>query len=150
MRIREARDEDMDAICALEAECFTDAWSEALISSMFSNNYDKIYVLEDETAPDAAHSSGMRILGYINTRDIGGDVDLMALCVSPAHRNKGYASLLMEEALKQPYHQIILEVRESNAAAIHLYEKYGFEKFARRAHYYSSPEEDAIIMIKKG
>jgi len=139
MWIRLAQDCDIDAINALEKECFTDAWSEALISNMFSNSYDKIYVLEDEE----------KVVGYINTRDIGGDVDLMALCVSPEHRRKGYAGKLMERILCDPYNQIILEVRDSNEAAIRLYEKYGFEKFARRERYYSNPDEDAIIMILK-
>ncbi len=139
MWIRQAQDADMDAISALEKECFTDAWSEALISNMFSNSYDKIFVLEEDE----------KVAGYINTRDIGGDVDLMSLCVSPAYRRKGYAGKLMERILCEPYRQIILEVRESNEPAIRLYEKYGFEKFARRERYYSSPDEDAIIMILK-
>jgi len=139
MWIRQARDNDMEAINALEKACFTDAWSETLISNMFSNSYDKIFVLEEDE----------RVVGYINTRDIGGDVDLMALCVSPECRRKGYAGKLMERILCEPYNQIILEVRESNEPAIRLYEKYGFEKFARRQGYYTSPDEDAIIMILK-
>jgi len=139
MWIRQAQDADMDAINNLEKECFTDAWSEALISNMFSNSYDKIYVLEEDE----------KVAGYINTRDIGGDVDLMAICVSPQYRRRGYAGKLIERILCEPYDQIILEVRESNEPAIRLYEKYGFTKFARREGYYSSPDEDAIIMILK-
>lgn len=152
INIRPAKDSDMSAVAALEQECFTDAWSEALISNMFSNSYDKIYVLTaDDSEIDSSDNgdTGEKVLGYINTRDIGGDVDLMALCVSPVHRNKGYAGMLIERILQEPYKQIILEVRESNAPAIHLYEKYGFEKYARRERYYTSPVEDAIIMIKK-
>ena len=45
--------------------------------------------------------------------------------------------------------QIILEVRDSNIIAQNLYESYGFEKYARRKEYYTSPIEDAIIMIYK-
>ena len=141
MWIRPAQDSDMDAIAELEKTCLPagDVWSEALISNMFSNSYDKLFVLEEDGA----------VRGYINTRDIGGDVDLMSICVSPEYRGRGYASLLMQRALAQPYNQVILEVRESNETAIHLYEKFGFKKYARRNGYYSNPDEDAIIMIKK-
>lgn len=141
MWIRPAQDSDMKIIGELEKACLPpgDVWSEALISNMFSNSYDRIYILEDED----------EIRGYINTRDMGGDVDLMSICVSPAYRRRGYASLLMERILADPYKQIILEVRESNTPAISLYEKFGFEKYARRTEYYNNPAEDAIIMILK-
>ena len=141
MWIRPAQDKDMAVIGELEKVCLPagDVWSEALISNMFSNSYDRIYVLEDDGA----------VRGYINTRDIGGDVDLMSICVAPEYRGRGYASLLMQRALAGPYNQVILEVRESNGTAIHLYEKFGFRKYARRTEYYSNPTEDAIIMILK-
>ena len=141
MWIRPAQDSDMAVIAELEKECLPagDVWSEVLISNMFTNSYDKIYVIEDQGT----------VRGYINIRDIGGDIDLMSICVAPDFQRRGYASLLMERALAQPYNQVVLEVRESNYAAIRLYEKFGFEKYARRKEYYSSPVEDAIIMIKK-
>lgn len=141
MWIRPAQDKDMPAIGELEKSCLPpgDVWSEALLSNMFSNSYDKIYVLEEDGA----------VRGYVNTRDIGGDVDMMSICVDPNYQHCGYASILMERILADPYKQIILEVRESNTPAINLYEKYGFEKYARRTEYYSNPVEDAIIMIKK-
>lgn len=141
MWIRPVQDKDMAVIGELEKVCLPagDVWSEALISNMFSNSYDRIYVLEDEG----------EIRGYINTRDIGGDVDLMSICVHPGYQRRGYASQLMKRILADPYNQIILEVRESNEPAISLYEKFGFEKYARRSEYYSNPTEDAIIMITK-
>jgi len=42
---------------------------------------------------------------------------------------------------------ITLEVRVNNNAAIHLYEKFGFQKEAIRANYYQ--EEDGLLMLKK-
>lgn len=138
MWVRPANDNDIDRIDQLEQDSFSDAWSEALISNMFSNSFDTIMVLEDEG----------KILGYINYRDIGGDVDLMSLCVAKEHRGKGYSKLLMDRLMAHPCKQIILEVRDSNIIAQNLYESYGFAKYARRKDYYTSPVEDAIIMIK--
>ena len=43
---------------------------------------------------------------------------------------------------------ISLEVRESNTAAISLYESLGFEEMGRRKNFYRRPPEDALIMTK--
>lgn len=42
-----------------------------------------------------------------------------------------------------------LEVRESNFAAIALYEKLGFKKAGIRKNFYKLPVENAVIMIKE-
>ena len=42
--------------------------------------------------------------------------------------------------------RITLEVRESNAPAIGLYQKLGFVEVGRRKNYYEKPREDAILM----
>ena len=40
---------------------------------------------------------------------------------------------------------IFLEVRKSNAPAIGLYEKCGFEKIGERKNFYDTPKEDAVL-----
>ena len=44
---------------------------------------------------------------------------------------------------------LTLEVRKSNAAAIALYEKHGFQRAGLRPGYYQHPREDAVIMTRK-
>ena len=39
----------------------------------------------------------------------------------------------------------MLEVRESNVAAIRLYEKFAFRPVGRRSDYYAPPVEDALV-----
>jgi ribosomal-protein-alanine N-acetyltransferase len=41
---------------------------------------------------------------------------------------------------------ILLEVRESNAAALALYRSLEFRELDRRARYYSDTGEDAVVM----
>jgi len=40
----------------------------------------------------------------------------------------------------------VLEVRESNEAALSLYASRGFETIGRRAGYYDAPREDARVL----
>jgi ribosomal-protein-alanine N-acetyltransferase len=49
-------------------------------------------------------------------------------------------------ALPEITNSIFLEVRESNSAAIALYEKFGFEKLSIRKNFYSFPDENAVVM----
>ena len=44
---------------------------------------------------------------------------------------------------------ISLEVRESNLAAISLYEKLGFKVEGKRKNFYRDPQEDGLIMTKR-
>ena len=39
-----------------------------------------------------------------------------------------------------------LEVRASNAPAIALYRKHGFQTVGQRRNYYQKPDEDALLM----
>ena len=43
---------------------------------------------------------------------------------------------------------VTLEVRKSNAAAIALYESFGFERVGERRGFYEKPTEDALLMTK--
>jgi len=44
---------------------------------------------------------------------------------------------------------LTLEVRQSNNAAISLYEKLGFKQVGCRPNYYSNPKEAALILRKE-
>ena len=72
------------------------------------------------------------------------------IAIHPNHRRKGIAFSLTEalksEAEKLKLSFLTLEVRESNLAAIKLYEKAGFETVGKRKSFYSDPKEDAILM----
>jgi [ribosomal protein S18]-alanine N-acetyltransferase len=42
-----------------------------------------------------------------------------------------------------------LEVRSSNSAALHFYERHNFQTVGRRSRYYNSPIEDALLLSAK-
>jgi ribosomal-protein-alanine N-acetyltransferase len=72
-------------------------------------------------------------------------MDLINIIVLKEYQNKGIGNKLLEFVVNnEEYEKIMLEVRENNSNAIHLYEKYGFKEIYRRKKYYG--EEDAVIM----
>ena len=63
-------------------------------------------------------------------------------------QGKGLSKAILEAGLKEFGRKpVLLFVRESNAVAIHLYEKYGFRVTGRRPRFYASGE-DALVMRK--
>ena len=78
--------------------------------------------------------------------------EVLTIAVAPEHRRKGIARALLSEFLSlvpDEVETIALEVRQSNAAAIALYESFGFEKAGTRKRFYRDPTEDADIMVKR-
>lgn len=80
-----------------------------------------------------------------------GEGDITSVAVEPDFRRKGLAQRLIaefENLLPDSTENIFLEVRESNAPAINLYRKCGFEKLSIRKNFYINPRENAVVMIK--
>ena len=137
MIIRNARQEDIPAIAALENACFSDPWPEDFIARRAEN----ILV--------AAAEDG-RMLGYAALSDVLDEGSLDSIAVDPAYRRRGAAGALLDAALERCREKelafVTLEVRAGNDAAIALYEKRGFVQAGRRTNYYERPREDAILM----
>ncbi len=78
------------------------------------------------------------------------ELHLTDLGVLTAERRRGLGRLLLEslcaEGQRSGARVMLLEVRESNAPAIALYEGLGFTELYRRARYYSDTDEDAVMM----
>ena len=87
--------------------------------------------------------------GFLIARISGDECELENVVVRRQSQSQGFASKLVhalaDAARKQNVTGILLEVRESNAAARALYEKCGFAITGRRKAYYSHPAEDAVL-----
>ena len=73
----------------------------------------------------------------------------MNVSVDPDRRREGIATALLTalfERIGDPTAQLTLEVRQSNAGAIALYERFGFRSAGVRRRYYQDNGEDALIM----
>jgi ribosomal-protein-alanine N-acetyltransferase len=93
------------------------------------------------------------LIGYVGLLAIVDEGQIMNIAVNPKFRNLGVASLLLKNVilfcLKKKIHDITLEVRKTNIAALNLYNKFGFKKEGLRKAYYEDNKEDAIIMWKR-
>lgn len=131
------------AVAQLEALCFSEPWSENSVASELKNPLSLWLV---------AVADG-QVVGYVGSQTVLGEADMMNLAVLPAFRRQGIAEGLVEHlilALKERETvSLALEVRASNAPAIALYHKMGFNQVGRRPGYYRKPKEDALILRKE-
>lgn len=84
------------------------------------------------------------IIGYVYFSDIYDRAEINQIEVEITHRNCGKASKMLKKVIELVDKNITLEVKIDNFSAIHLYEKYGFEKKAIRKGYYNGV--DGILM----
>ena len=127
------------AIAHIEKECFTDPWSEVSVAESMSAG-TKFYVAEADG----------NTVGYMGISEIAGEGYVTNVAVLKEHRSKAFGkkliSFVFAAAKKDACEFVSLEVRESNLAAISLYEKTGFERVGLRRGFYDNPKENAIIM----
>lgn len=136
---------DIDAVVALENESFTNPWPrETLVWELANSDVTRVYVLRDDAD---------RAIAFCSVWLMFDELHINTLAVSPAHRRRGLATLLlteiMAEAAREGARRATLEVRASNTAALELYARLGFTVSARRPGYYANPQEDALILWRK-
>ena len=77
-------------------------------------------------------------------------MEIENIIVDQALLRRGCATLLLRELLSRAAGEggcrVLLEVRESNAAARAFYARWGFQTTGRRRKYYRDPEEDAVLL----
>lgn len=131
--------EHIPTLADIERECFADPWSEQGLAEELHNPCAHFFVAE---------RCG-EVYGYLGTHVVADEMSVTNIAVKTEFRRHGVASALLTEAQQfaqsQNLYRITLEVRVSNAAAISLYERFGFVKDGIRPHFYAHPTEDAAI-----
>jgi ribosomal-protein-alanine N-acetyltransferase len=89
------------------------------------------------------------IAGYVCLTSLFEVAQILDIAVAPEMRGMGIARKLMEfsigVACKQGAEVLALEVRSTNAPAISLYERLGFNRCGLRVRYYDGVD-DAVLM----
>ena len=140
IKIRLMRKEDCEAVRKIECACFSIPWSLESIEE----------VLQYETHQFLVAEVNDEVVGYMGMIKTIDEADVTNVAVLPHMRKKGIGELLVRESLKRAKEEqvntVFLEVRESNAGAIRLYEKFHFIPISMRKNYYKDPLENAVIM----
>ncbi len=133
----------LSAVAELERVCFpADPWSENLFRAALENPGAAVLLAEEDGA----------LLGYAVLSTVLDEGNLDNIAVAPDCRRRGVADALLSALTafgRARLACLMLEVRASNAPAIALYEKHGFQAVGRRKNYYDAPREDAILMTLK-
>jgi ribosomal-protein-alanine N-acetyltransferase len=94
------------------------------------------------------------VVGFVGIWLLVDEAHVVTIAVRDSYRRRGVGDLLLiaaiESALRERQSVVTLECRVSNAAALRLYEKYGFERVGLRRRYYSDNKEDAYILTAGG
>lgn len=143
MRIIRMNKDHVSQIAQLEAQCFSDPWSEKSIASELGNPLSLWLVAEENG----------QVYGYVGSQTVLDESDMMNVAVDPGFRRQGIARALIEtliaELSKMGSLCLRLEVRVSNENARALYERMGFRQLGLRKNYYHNPKEDALILGKE-
>ena len=131
----------ISAVANIEKVCFASPWTEEGIAEELKNPLAHFLV-----------AVGEEVMGYIGVHEICGEGSITNVAVLPNFRCNGIGKALVSAAINGAKERncefITLEVRKSNFPAISLYSFLGFEQVGLRKNFYSSPNEDAVLMTK--
>ena len=141
--IRRMKEDDLPAVRTIEALSFSNPWSDSTFLGEIQNTPVSFPLVVVRKPSD-------KVIGYIIYWHIREDVQVNNIAVHPDFRGKGIGEALMRHVIdrvrKNGATFMTLEVRLSNAAAVTLYKKLGFDILGTRKNYYTNPDEDAFLM----
>lgn len=131
-----------DQLAALHRRCFADErnWSAGEFADLLAN-----------PATILVTGTHTMLLGWV----IGEEAEILTLGTDPAHRRQGAARTCLAQfldlAAERGAGKVLLEVSESNLAALNFYARSGFSEVSRRRGYYllaDGTRVDAILMSR--
>ena len=141
--IRRLEPEDVEPLARIEEREFSMPWS--------AEDFEKL--IDKENCLYLVAEADGQVVGSCGMTFGFGEGNIDNVVVSREFQNEGIAQRLLEELFVQGSQAGVsaftLEVRVSNAPAIHVYEKLGFISEGIRPRFYEKPVEDAMIMWRR-
>ncbi len=140
MLIRRMKPKDLAVVVELEKSIFPDPWSPSSFDYEINQNPFSVPLIMEAQG---------KIYGYAIIWRIYEEFHIANIAIRPDMQNKKLGSSFLKHILSLKEHcaYAILEVRQSNQRAIHIYEKFGFKTITKRERYYKNGET-ALVMQK--
>ena len=141
LHFRPMLESDVDAVLKVEYAAFSHPWTRGIFLDCIRSGYECWLLL-----------LGDQQVGHGVLTAAAGESHVLNLTVKPENQGNGLGGRLLahliERAKQRDAEVTFLEVRESNHAANHLYERFGFNEIGRRKNYYPAVggREDALVM----
>ncbi len=148
VRIRPLRAKDLDRVVELERELFgPGAWTYGMLVDELAG-LGRWYIAAEPVVPFVAGPQPPA--GYGGLWFDGEVTQIMTIGVASEYQHHGIGSALLnamiERSLDLGARAVLLEVRVDNAAALGMYDKYGFKTLRVRKRYYQPEDVDAYTM----
>jgi ribosomal-protein-alanine N-acetyltransferase len=135
---------DLDAVLEIETASFTSPWTREMYLAELQNvGISFCYLARD----------GATVLGFCSFWRVVDELHINNLAVAEPYRRRGIGAALLNYVLNEGFRmgarRATLEVRRSNDAARHLYERLGFSPAGVRPAYYTNPVEDALVLWRE-
>lgn len=132
--------EDIGSIAEIEREAFSTPFKEKDLLDIYESDISSVLVAKHEGT----------VVGYVSFTIIIDECQIINFATKEEYKRQGVGksvmSALIEHCKQRGVCKVFLEVRESNAPAISLYEGYGFTRVGISKNHFSAPRENAILM----
>jgi ribosomal-protein-alanine N-acetyltransferase len=139
--LSEASPRDAPAIAELHAASFRHGWSDG--------EFERLLIERNIVAHRA--TMGRVLHGFILSRLVAGEAEILSVAVASARRSRGLARALLNLHLRRlaglGASAVFLEVDEDNEPARRLYQRAGFREVGRRAGYYQQGRDKAATAL---
>lgn len=143
--IRSMRQNDIAQVAVIERQVEYQPWNETQFLECIQAGYRCTVMTDCE-----------KVIGFCVLQPVLDEANLLLMAIDPLYQRQGLGLSLLEHAIRllgERCVMIFLEVRQSNNAAILLYEKLGFHQMGIRKNYYPADralfpvgKEDAVLM----
>ena len=141
LKMRQMQEADLVRIMEIEALAYPFPWTLQLFKDCLHVGYTAEIIAFEQ------------IISYGLMSIAAGEAQILNVSVHPKWQSSGYGRQMLERLLdianQKGVQSVFLEVRVSNQAAIHLYDKIGFKQIGVRRAYYRNGDkgrEDALVL----
>lgn len=140
-RFRKMRRGDVPAVHEVESDAYEFGWTQGIFRDCLVAGHE-CWLMERDR----------ELVGHAVLACQVDEAHLLNICVAPAWQGIGYGQRLLRRMIDvarwHAVSRMLLEVRPSNAVAVHVYRRHGFEEIGRRPRYYPARQgrEDALVM----